>query len=294
VPFLIKFALYLYIGQSNLNNHLLSVDQTTKDKIIFLGSSAVAGNNIPRKTTLTDYFNQLNPRYQVYNLAAPQSNLLDANVILNIFKNKSPKIVILGIDPTVLFEDQSSLFSQIYSSRANPYKKNEIENFLHNSLLEKIEIYLHEDPVPPTDFQIWWKSLLMEFRYQFWGPLFNKQIYGKNRNTLEDINSETNQSWILIDTFIKTARENNIIPIIFLEPILDSTYPNNEFIAFQKKIKEKSEKLHFKLLDYSSFLPSTHDYFYDFVHLTPNGYLRLATKLGEDLTEDNYIFGKGL
>lgn len=282
---------YLYLGQYNLKNHLLTVDQTTKEKILFLGSSAVAGNRIPIQTTLIDYFNQQNPQYQAYNLAAFQMNLLDANIILNSFKNKLPKLAILGIDPSVLSANQSSLFSKSHSASAIPELKLKMNDMLNSSLQDKIELLLHRDPEPPSNFQLWWKSLLVNLKNRFWGSVFNKQIYGTERKMLPAINSESNPSWILIDTFIKTAKNSNILPVIIIEPILNSTYPKEEFDIFKARMKKKSEVLNFTLFDYSSTLPSTHDFFSDFVHLTPVGYETLATKLKEDLIKNNIIKG---
>jgi hypothetical protein len=282
---------YLYIGQLNLDNHFLTVDQTSKDKIFFLGSSAVAGNNVPANTTLTDYFNQQNTHYQAYNLAALQANLLDANILLNLFKEKRPKVAILGIDPSILLENQSSLFSKYHSSGADLDLKKQIETSLHVTLKDKIELVLHTEPTSPTNFQVWWKSALINLRMNFWGPLFNKKLYGEERKILNSINSQENPTWGLIDTFIYTSRKNNIIPVIFIEPILTNTYPEKEFLVFQDRLKEKSELLNFSLLDYSSLFPPSHDFFYDFVHLTPAGYEKLASKLSEDLIKNNVIKG---
>jgi hypothetical protein len=287
-----KHSNYLFIGQMNFDHHLLANDLTTKKKIFFLGSSAVAGNNIPDETTLADYFNQLMPQYKAYNLATMQANLLDANVILNYFKTKNPKVAVLGIDPSVFWNDQSSLLSKVHSDYIEPENIHLLN--LDSKLLfdEKLKMKFHRDPTPPTNFQIWWKSNLFLAREKFWGPLFNKKIFGKEQLILEKINSESNLAWGLIDNFIKLARANGITPVIFLGPILSSTYPNESFEIFKNRMSAKSLQLNFTYLNYSDLLSPTHDNFLDFVHLTPKGNNLLAQKIKIDLISKNIISEK--
>lgn len=284
---------YLYINQFGLETHLLTTDQTQKEKILFLGSSAVAGSNIPQQTTLTDYFNQQNANYQAYNLASFQSNLLDANVLLSIYKTKFPKIAILGIDPTMFLKNQLSLFSKFHAKEAGPILKTNLKNELLISPKDQFEILIfNSPPTPPHSLLIWWKSYLAKLRNLFWGPLFDKKVFSIKENILDEVNDEKNKSWILIDTFIDIAKKNNIAPIIFITPVLENAYPKKEFFIFKQKIKEKSNLLNFYLKDYSSAFSSSHDFFYDFNHLTPDGYKELALKLRNDLIRDNIITEK--
>lgn len=286
-----KIDNYVYIGQLDLSNHLSNTDDTSLKKILFLGSSAISGSNIPPNTTITDHFNQLTPHYKSYNLAVLQSNLLDSIIMLSKFKKIHPKIAILGIDPSMLIPDQSSLFSKYYSSEADPELKIQMKKFLSISFADQLNFRFHEEPLIPTYLQVQWKSFLLKLRLQFWGNIFNKKIYGNERNSLKDISALTNKSWDLIDTFIRIARENNIEPVIFLEPIISSTYEKNEFKAFEQRIIDKSLTLKFTFLNYSSVLPNTHDYFYDYVHLSPLGHSIVAQKLITDLSMLKLIEG---
>ena len=289
-----SIANYLFMGQLNLDNHLATVDQTEKEKIFFLGSSAIAGQYIPLSTTLADYFSQLNPQYQAYNLAAYKSTLLDTNIILNIYKEKKPKVVILGIDPSVIGENQTSLFAKVHADNAIPELQHSMDKFLRISFKDKLEIATSDKPLPPTALQAWWKTSLIQLRHDFWGPLFYKKLFNKPNETLIGINSPNNTSWILIDTFIKIAKENNIAPIIFIEPILESTYAPEDLAQFIYIMKQKSAALNFTLFDYSALLESTHDFFYDFVHLTPKGYEKLAHQITQDLLINKVITEKVL
>jgi hypothetical protein len=284
-----KIDNYVYIGQLNLKKHLSNNENLNEDKIIFLGSSAVSGSNIPKGTTITDYFNQQNPGFQTYNLAVLQSNLLDANIMLNIFKDKHPKIAVLGIDPSIMIQDQSSLFSKYYSDKADPVLKQQMKKFLSVNLKDRIDFYLHTEPLIPTYLQVQWKSFLLQMRFNFWGNLFNKKMYGEERSLLADINSESNNAWELIDLFVSNARMNNIQPVIFLEPIMQSTYQPEEFAKFVAKLETKSQKLGFPFFNYSNSLPNTHDYFFDYVHLSPVGHQKIASLLTKDIVNAKII-----
>ena len=274
---------YLYIGQFNLNNHFISVDRRDIDKVLILGNSAISGSNIPPNNTLGDHLTRFNKNIQFYNLAALQANLLDANVILDLISKKNVSIAILGIEPSILSVNQSSLFSKSHLKDIDPVLRNKIGMLFQESVAEKLELLTHSETVFPTRFQVWWKSFLLELRFKFWGPLFNKKIYGTEKNSLKLINQDSNNSWLLINMFVEQALQNKIIPVLFISPVLNLQYSAEDLIVFKNKIDQKSKELNFVYFDYSEFLPSTHTFFHDYTHLSPFGYEQLAIQLNKDL-----------
>lgn len=278
---------YLYVGQLDLKSHEI-FNNNSNNKIVFLGSSAVSGNNVPPKSTIVDKFNFQTGKDIGFNLGIMQANLLDANILLSLIKNEKVGIAILGLDPSILLDASPTFFAKnnfkkLKSPEMERYSKyfsNRKKNF------DDIENAVHVEPLPPNSIQVEWKKMLWELRYLFWGNVYNKKIYGEDRKYIKNSLSEKNVSWELLHEFANTSYGNKIVPVVFLSPILNSTYNEFELSKFRESVAKIAIEENIVIFDYIDLLSSSNENFYDFVHLTPRGNWEVARKILVDLREN--------
>lgn len=281
---------YLYLGQSSLEKHEISYVDPSANKIIFLGSSAVAGSNIPQHTTSVDFFNKFLKNYYAYNLAALECSSLESLILLKLTEERQPQIVVMGLNPGSfpshlpggnLLWNNFSLLTDFLTS----YEKAAIEKdkAIKSDLFQKFGIGMSK--ILPTQHHINIQTFLFDLRFKIFGNVFNTNLLGKNgQSSVSAFN--TNTMYYRAIAYIKELSvKKNFKFYIYLEPIYkaNEVYGEQDFATYIKTVKEYLKQFNVEFFDYTNLNPSTHDFFYDFIHMTPQGNERVAKQLYQDL-----------
>lgn len=280
---------YLYIGSLNLNQHAISKDQYSRTKkIIFLGSSAVAGSNIPPKTTTSDYFNKKAQNFKSFNLATMEATLLDSLVYFEQSLKYNPKVAFLGINPgsfPLLPSNRLIWDNREFSKKF--LSKKLIAAIDHNRLKKADFKYYIDKNRPksiPSDLLLSYKTWLYELRFNLFGPIFSHLLFGATGQSLDHVLNPKNELVALLGRIKSHFDEKRVRLIIYLEPITfpQKVYGSDSFNNYLSLMKKTLEAQSIEFYDYTNLLPNTNVYFSDFIHLTPEGNKTVANQLFKD------------
>lgn len=283
---------YLYQGSVNLNQHAITKSSQSEPSVLFLGSSAVSGSNFPKQSTTPDYFQKLVPQYSVYNLGVLQATILESyTYFLLALNHTKPKLVILGIDP--------DLFPQeISGTRVLCHNKALLDGFFPIDLKQKIlnecekKLFLIEDLFKsdqvsiPGPFHIWYRTFLNDIRHEVFGPVMSAHVIGNRMTKAEQVPIQLDKIELLSEIKKMTEQSGGKF-VVFLEPQLevDKIYGQQNFILYKEFITKKFMEYGILGFDYVDLFPNTAENFMDYIHLTPQAYEKLATKLYNDLNK---------
>ncbi len=270
----------------NLDHHALSQSGHEQNKLIFLGSSGVAGSNVPLFSTVSDFFNIHQKKYESYNLATLQGTMPEVLVYFKQSLNYSPSAVVLGLSPDTLPKFSVSPVSAINLSFIQEDLDPELTTFIKEESRKKL--YLNELtekfwPHYPPPFQlIKLKSALYELRESLYGPLSNKNFTGALQHKLTMPDANHLQIKIVLQ-IAKTCQKNGIPFFIYFEPMFgaEKVYGQN-LKKYQDRLKEILTQHQVVSFDYTNLIQEK-SLFSDYIHLKPKGYERLAIKLSQDL-----------
>jgi len=283
---------YLYQNSSSLSDHLISKRYFKgPTKIIFLGSSAVSGSNIPPQTTLSDYFNAETKQSESYNLAVLEASILESLVYLNWSLPYKPQYVIYGISPdnfpaspesTVIFENLTEL---------RPFLKEPVYKSLTQTArrqglpLTKFKNWLSTKRISPAQATV--MTWLEDLRIEIFGDVYSKQLHGKGNYNLSYLLTDSNSTPQLLVAMNKLCRLHQVKMVTYFVPFYKGTgpYQANEFLAYKQKVLSLLAANHIPNFDYSSLLVDIPQNFVDFTHLTPQGNALVASQLHKDLEE---------
>lgn len=280
---------YLYIGSLNLDQHAISnpikSDQT---KIIFLGSSAVAGSNIPPRTTTSDYFEAESNRIKSYNLATMEATLLDSLVYFEQSLKYSPKVAFLGLNPGSfpLLPSNRLIWNNREFSKKFLSKKL-IEAIDHNRLKKADFKYFIDKKRPkslPSLILLEYKTALFHARNKLFGPVFSHLLFGAAGQSLDHVLDPKNELVGVLGKIGEHFKKKGVRLIIYLEPITfpHRVYGEKSFERYLSLMKEVLTNQGIEFYDYTNLLPNTNIYFSDFIHLTPEGNQLVAKNLFKD------------
>lgn len=276
---------YLTINATNLSQHLISKYNTEKQSVIILGSSGVAGSNVPFHTTIADNINLAQDKFFVYNLAKVESSCLEEFIFLKQALNiKIPKSVILGITPEMLFGNLASLTAsfniETVRNELTPEMVQSIQRESQKKMFPMIYKEYLNSTLNPTDLSIAIQSLLYNYKINFLGYTFAKNLTGHNGTGFERIKNH-NMPFYFLNAIIEICQKNNIEIMIYLEPqiALKQINDTTEYKNFIKKMEANLATYGLSLLDYTHLLPETPEYFIDYIHLKPKGYQLVSKQI---------------
>ncbi len=283
---------YLYMNSLSLRNHSITrLNKEVSNKIVFLGSSGVAGSNIPVNSTVSDYLNlHLNSGSESFNLGSLQATMPEVLVYFKQSLRFQPKKIILGISPSSMpFYSVSpvsyfnlNLIEEDIDPRLLGFIKAEgAKKFYHNQLLED-----YWKPYPPLNISLQSYSLINKAVKQWMGHLSNKNFYGAGHLSYKDAMNPDNPQIKILLLIARKCYELKIGLDVYLEPIYkaEETYDENygSYISFLTSLLNKEKA---NVHNYTDLIPSTPKHFVDFIHLTPEGSKLLAEKMHEDMGE---------
>lgn len=287
-------ANYLYMNATDLQGHLLIAERDkTYERIIFLGSSAVAGSNIPRASTTSDYLNRrLSPPYKSYNLATLQASLLESLVYLEMAIAIRPALVVLGIEPGAFPRFSSSPVLWRNGAFIKKLMGEEMAKAIENERIMKLDSLIFETQNRPPDYYLSYLELIEGLKNSFFGPVFNVNLYGQKGQSLSHVLQTDNPLINLLKKLSEHMKERKIKLVVYLEPIFrpEVTYGPG-FENYLRQVKKILNDQEIPFFDYTNLVPPVHDYFSDFIHMTPAGNQLVANTLAKDLLP--YLRGGG-
>ena len=281
---------YLFEGDLNLKQHLISHphEQEHDKKIVFLGSSSLAGDLVPKFSTVTDYFNEFNPLIMAYNLGVFQGHFLDSLIYFKMAQKYRPKYAIVGINVDLFpFFAGGKLAINKYST-VQSYLSAEFVSFLKRESKKKFdpsEIVKQKFPRQlPLDSVINYNSWLFHLKDKIFGPTRDTAFYGHSGNKIADAVKNNNHTLKLIAALKKMADQSGTKLFFYFEPVFnpDHAYEKSRYHNFQEKIKMICLREGIPLFDYTHLLSEEAYYFRDYIHLQPEGYRALAFQIAQD------------
>lgn len=276
---------YLYLGQTNLKQHLISakeIENDSREKIFFLGSSSVAGNNYPIKSTLADYYNLLDKNYLSFNLGSLQATILEAYIYYKMARDiYRPKIVFLGLD--------SDLFPSDFGGTDLLYKnieilQDKIPEDIYSSLLSHKKIkYFNKFEIAnfisiPYDRLLNFKHYMSEIRTDLYGHMMSKNVYGKKGKQFNNVYKD--QFTLNLITQMKNEIEKDKGElVVYLVPEFQSQKYISEYQKYYKYIEGELSLRKINWINLNSIFSNDPKYFVDYIHLTPEGHEGLAKNL---------------
>lgn len=278
---------FLYSDAVNLDRHVITTsDQVPAEaalkKIIFLGGSSISGNNIPVGTTISDYFNGYLKKSRSYNLGTMQATIITELIYLQLVARHNPSWIIYGVSPDdfPLDEFDSPIILQY-------------RGFLHGLVPETVETELervaqYKKPYleiansflgfsTPTPLHLAVYSWLEEMRLKIYGRLYAQATHYCPEGKINEALAPENITLPLIGTLRDLAEKQGAKFFVFLNPLLtESKRAHDEFRTRMTAILDEKK---IKYADFSELLPESHDYFLDFIHLTPEGNKKLAESI---------------
>lgn len=283
-----QFPNYLEINSINLDHHFISKENTKGKSLIILGSSSVAGSNIPPASTLADYLNNIQKDFVAFNLAKNESTSLEALLFLKLaMEKKQPKVVLMGLGPDMF---NGTLSGIAVASNMNklevdlPVETVEIMNKeIKKKYFIKQWIKYTSSIRPPLELLIKIKSAIYNYKVDFFG-----QTLSKNPTEQEISVTKTRDTskikYVFMDAIINICRKNNITLIVYLVPYLSVEQHSNKinWENNQKDLEIYLRKHQVTFFDYTNVLPPTPEYFLDYTHLKPKGYETIALQFWND------------
>ena len=283
-----QFPNHLALNSINLDNHLISKENSSKKSIFILGGSSVAGSNIPISTTLADYLNANHNDFISFNLAEMEGTTLEALIFLKLgLEKRKPSLVVIGLSPDMfnpghmgvsasanLTRIKEDLPLEAYARLRNERRKKQYSALWTNYL---------QSEAPPMDILLIVKSFFYNLKINFWGETMSKNIAGNNSLSLNRFAKEKNV-FVNVEAITKICQKNNIKLIAYLEPIYSANmfYQKENFTNYLTIVKTFLKDRNVEVFDYTNLLPASPDYFVDIIHLKPKGYERLAKEFWSD------------
>ncbi len=282
------FHTYLYSGSTNLRQHIIS-KTSSKPKLVFLGNSSVAGSNIPQMNNISEQLNEYLKNYHSYNLGVLGASTTALLTLLELSLPHNPKALVIGINPGLLANNESGPLEWNNLELIRPFlSPTHFQKIMNQKASKNIftifEQKKHRVAYPPNEL-IELKSYIFKLKSKIYGPTMSTDIYGKKGTQVTDIDTNGKQSFEVLKTIIARARENNIQVITYFDPIYksESTFDQNNFKKFKKKIREELAPFDVILLDYTDKLKSNSSNFLDYIHLNPMGNKNISKVLARDL-----------
>lgn len=288
--FKINYLNYRAVG---LNHHVISDKSFNPQKtMLMLGSSSLAGSNVPLHSTVTDFLNRKSSNAYFYNLGMLEGTLIDSYVFLKLaLIERKPHVLVLGLNPDMFIDNYESVaLASNYSLVENDFDKNfrsEASETFQNKLYFKFVLNLLGERTIP--FQI---ILNLKHQFYFW----QKKCYGytydshvKEQGPRDMPFQIENPDWInRLDLFVAFAAKNNIKMLAYIEPTLrvHEFYKDHLYLKFKLELSNYFKKNKIKLEDFDQVIPNRPDYFIDYVHLTPKGNELLAEAIRKKLLDE--------
>lgn len=278
---------YFYMNALNFSGHEIETAEPGKG-IVLLGNSAVAGNNVPLGSTIADHLNrQLNDR--AYNLGNFEQSLLETALYLDLAARFSPPLVVVGVNPASFNGGGAEDLTIAYEDR--------LPSILPHGLADKVrrENHAKNDPFPrlkknlpttiPSPLQLVFQDKVHRLRTSLLGSLYSASIDPSRMPNFDGI------PLAHLDATIAAARRMKSVPVIFFSPIHEKEriYPREAYARYKARVSSHLQALGVVTFDYDDLLPSSHDYFIDFIHPTEKGNGIIAEKLLEDLRSHDLL-----
>lgn len=281
---------YLYMGSTNFDHHDIKKSDLNSKKIIFLGSSSVSGSNIPRNSTISDYYNQISSESYSYNLGVLQGTILDSLIYLKMALIFRPTVVVLGVNPSSFPRVLSGPLVWSHTKIVSEYIPDDLNQIIEFDKNKKADLsyYLRNFLPPkniPSNSLLVFREKIEALRDTFFGNVYEKKFLGAEGQFINEVLASDNLSIYLIRAIGDLCKKNNIKLFVYLEPIWNpnDVYGESDFQKYKNKITNllNDEKIAF--FDYTNLISSDNANFMDFIHLRPASYKKIAAKIYEDV-----------
>lgn len=281
---------YLNYRAANLKQHVISSPSIkAESNVLMLGSSSLAGSNVPKNSTITDFLNESHKTKSTYfyNLGMLEGALLDSFVFLKLAQNERKiDLIILGISPDMFIRNTDSIPLAVNYQKV----KNNFDASLQQEIEERFKSKLYFNFVTnflaekslPYQFILNVKHHFYYWQRQLFGDAFTSHV--KNQGLKKLPFEMDNNTWVnLLDPILQFSDKNQIKIKVYFEPhlYLDKYFDPHEYQAFKTKVTDYFKKRNIIIYDFDQAIPNSPQYFIDYVHLTPEGNKLLATKINE-------------
>ena len=136
----------------------------------------------------------------------------------------------------------------------------------------------------PLDSHITWRTFLNILSKKLFGNVYSAKMFGGKKQKIAHALNLKNPQFKLLKKFKMIALQNNVQPIIYLEPIYKpfDIYGEKEFKQYHSQIINFLDQMNIKYFDYTNFVPPTREYYLDFIHIRPKAYRNLAHQIHLD------------
>jgi len=258
-------------------------------KIIFNGGSTSNQRYTPEELTIVGLLNSKlsedNINKKIYNAATNGKSLrgiiYDFKFWFNKIDNLSPKIIILylGINEQVLASNQAS---KNYDIRMKNKKIDQVKDFIkNNSFIYEKCIKIKNKYFPKNTSGYFFEDNDLYHNFKYVNHSLAKNEFNKPSDKDLKVLSQLNKRF---EFLAKIFKEKNIIPIIITQVEFNGL--NNKTLFFvNERIKNLAAKNNFYIIKLDELAIMKKNDFYDEVHTTPEGSVRIANFIYPKLKE---------
>ena len=258
-------------------------------KIIFNGGSTSNQRYTPEELTIVGLLNSRlskdNINKKIYNAATNGKSLrgiiYDFKFWFNKINNLSPKIIILylGINEQALASNQAQ---KNYDIRMKNKKIDQVKDFIkNNSFIYEKCIKIKNKYFPKNTSGYFFEDNDLYHNFKYVNHSLAKNEFNKPSDKDLKVISQLNKRFEFLAEIFK---EKNIIPIIITQVEFNGL--NNETLFFiNESIKNLAAKNNFYIIKLDELAIMKKNDFYDEVHTTPEGSVRIANFIYPKLKE---------